>query len=289
MRYYRLDSGEEPRLLAQDGSNYYDLTSVKGELSSLTQLLAAARVADRSVDAIAERLADSADTVPADRVERGLLRPIVPNEVWAAGVTYEISEQARENESTLPTVYRNVYESERPEIFFKATANRTVGPAEAIGVREDSDWNVPEPELGVVIYGGEVVGYTIGNDVSSRDLEGTNPLYLPQAKVYDRCCSIGPCLATADAISDPHDLEISMAIHRNGGTIYEASTSTGEMVRSCEELVSYYRRSNALPEMAVLLTGTSLVPPEEVSLSEGDRVHIEIDEIGSLENPVVTV
>jgi len=289
MRYYRRVESGAPRLFARNGEVAYDLTTVHDDLRSVTDLLAAGKFTGQSVDEVTRSIISHAESVsPSSLVDRAN-RPVVPDEVWAAGVTYEISEQARENESTLPAVYRNVYESERPEIFFKATANRTVGPSEAIGVRGDSEWNVPEPELGVVIYDGGVVGYTIGNDVSSRDLEGANPLYLPQAKVYDRCCSIGPCLATADAISDPHDLEISMAIHRDGEPLYEASTSTAEMVRSCEELVSYYRRSNDLPEMAVLLTGTSLVPPEEVSLSEGDTVRIEIDDIGSLENPVVTV
>jgi 2-dehydro-3-deoxy-D-arabinonate dehydratase len=289
MRYYRrVDSGSR-RIVARDGDRAYDLTSVHDDIESIADLLSAGKFTGTALDEVAASLLDRAESVDVESLEDGAARPVVPDEVWAAGVTYEISEQAREEESELPDVYRRVYENERPEIFFKSTANRTVGPAESIGVRGDSGWNVPEPELGVVIYEGSIVGYTIGNDVSSRELEGTNPLYLPQAKVYDRSCSIGPCLVSAGALSDPHDLDIEMSIHRNGDLVYDGTTNTAEMVRSCEELVDYYRRSNALPRMSVLLTGTSLVPPEDVSLREGDTVTISIESIGTLENPVVTV
>ncbi len=209
--------------------------------------------------------------------------------MWAAGVTYQISEEARKAESGKPEVYMDVYDSDRPELFMKATPSRTVGPGEAIGVRGDSTWDVPEPELGVVLHRGDVVGYTIGNDVSSRDIEGKNPLYLPQAKVYDRCCSIGPCVASAETVEDPHDLEMSLTIERDGETVYEDSTSTSEMVNSCEELVSYLGRHNSLPETLVLLTGTALVPPESFTLTEGDEVTIDIDRIGRLVNDTVTV
>lgn len=205
------------------------------------------------------------------------------------GVTYKISEAARTAESVLPDVYAEVYTAERPELFFKATPGRTVAPGEAVGVRGDSGWDVPEPELGVVLYEGTVVGYTIGNDVSSRAIEGANPLYLPQAKVYDRCCSFGPCVATPGTVGDPHDLDLWIEIARDGETVFADETSTATMKRSCEELVSFWRRHNAIPETAVLLTGTSLVPPDEFTLHPGDRVTIEIEGIGTLENDVVQV
>jgi 2-dehydro-3-deoxy-D-arabinonate dehydratase len=207
--------------------------------------------------------------------------------VWAAGVTYEISEQARRQESTMPEIYLDVYDADRPEIFFKSTPSRTVGPGEQVGIRADSEWDVPEPELGVVLYEGETVGYTVGNDMSSRSLEGQNPLYLPQAKVYDRCCSLGPSVVTD--IEDPHSLALSMSIHRDGESVYSGETNTEEMIRSCEELVSCYRDHNAVPEVAVLLTGTSLVPEDGFTLQEGDRVEIDIEEIGRLHNVVTTV
>ena len=141
----------------------------------------------------------------------------------------------------------------------------------------------------MVLYQGEIVGFTAGNDVSSRSIEGENPLYLPQAKMYDCCCSIGPCVASTETVSDPHELELSMTIERDGEVLYEESTSTSEMVKSCEELVSYYTRHNAVPETAVLLTGTALVPEEGFTLKPGDDVSIEIDDIGVLDNTVTVV
>jgi len=289
MRYYRTVGSIGPRLVARNPDRAYDLTSVHDELRSVTDLLSAAKLTGEPLDDVVEPLTARAETVPVDEVEANATLPIAPDEVWAAGVTYEISEQAREAESVLPEVYRNVFNHERPELFLKATPSRTVGPSDSIGVREDSNWNVPEPELAVVLYHGEIVGYTIGNDVSSREIEGENPLYLPQAKVYDRCCAIGPCFVSSTSISDPHDLDLSMEIDRAGDTVFQGTTSTAEMVRTCEELVSYLRRSNVLPSVAVLLTGTSLVPPEEVSLEVDDTVRIELESIGTLENPVVSV
>lgn len=289
MRYYRSVRSRGPRLVARNGDQAYDLTSVYDELRSVTDLLSAVKLTGGPLDEVVEPLTARAETVPIDDVESNAILPFTPDEVWAAGVTYEISEQAREEESILPEVYRSVFDHERPELFLKATPNRTVGPFDSIGVRRDSNWNVPEPELAVVLYHGDIVGYTIGNDVSSRAIEGENPLYLPQAKVYDRCCAIGPCFVSAAAITDPHDLDLSMEIERAGEAVFEGTTSTAEMVRTCEELVSFLRRSNVLPPVSVLLTGTSLVPSEEVSLRVDDTVRIEIESIGSLENPVVSV
>lgn len=291
MRYYRLETAEETRLVVHDDADAdaYDLTAARPELESFTDLARTSAVTDTSLDALAERLLDAAEPVAREQLETAAAVPVLATEVWAAGVTYEISSEAREEESGLPEVYADVYENERPEIFFKATPSRTVGPGEAIGIRSDSSWNVPEPELGVVLYRGTPVGYTIGNDVSSRDIEGANPLYLPQAKVYNRCCALGPCVASPDTIGDPHDLTIEMSIQRDGVTEFNEETSTAEMVRTCEELTSYLTRHNAIPELTVLLTGTSLVPSEEFTLQPGDRVAIDIDGIGTLENTVTTV
>ncbi|WP_331232972.1 fumarylacetoacetate hydrolase family protein [Natronorarus salvus] len=288
MRYYQQGVGHPPRLVATNGREAYDLTSTNAGLDTFFDLARAARIAKEPIDEIVARHLDDATAVD-EPAGGGLSLPVVPAEVWAAGVTYEISEAAREAESGMPEIYLDVYESERPEIFFKATPSRIVGPGEAVGVRSDSEWNVPEPELGVVLLGGEVVGYTIGNDVSSRSIEGRNPLYLPQAKVYDRCCSLGPAVVSATSIGDPHDLEMSMTITRDAEVEYEESTNTGEMVRTCDELVECYTAHQAVPETAVLLTGTSLVPPESFTLREGDRVSIEIEGIGTLENDVVDV
>ncbi len=291
MRYYMLSETERSvsSLVARDGDDVYDLSSANESVRTFADLARTAHITNRGVDDVAAGLLGDADRLSLETFEGRVELPVTPDEVWAAGVTYEISEQAREAESGMPDVYLDVYEGERPEIFFKATPSRTVGPGEAVGVRGDSEWDVPEPELGVVLYRGEPVGYTIGNDVSSRSIEGRNPLYLPQAKVYDRCCALGPCVASPETVGDPHALELAMQITRDGDILYDESTNTAEMVKTVDELTSYLTRHNAVPELSVLLTGTALVPGEEFTLEAGDEVHIELDEVGSLENGVVEV
>lgn len=284
MRYYR--AGD--RLLATDGTEAVDLTAARPELGSFRDLARVAAGADLTVDEVADRARAEADPVAESRLADPDL-PVRPPEVWAAGVTYHISQQAREGESDTPEMYLDVYDAERPELFLKATPSRTVGPGEAVGVRADSEWDVPEPELGVVLYRGEPVGYTVGNDVSSRDIEGQNPLYLPQAKVYDRSCALGPCVASPATVGDPRALELTMTIERAGETVYEGATSTAEMVRSPTALVEALRAHNPLPELCVLLTGTSLVPPDEFTLQPGDRVDVGLEGVGHLENGVVEV
>jgi len=290
MRYYQLaeDSGSS-RLAVETGGAVYDLTAAKPNLASFSDLLFTSSISEFGVEELTEHLLDRAPEVGDAAVSGATRLPVVAEEVWAAGVTYQISEEAREEESDTPEMYLDVYDSERPEVFFKATPSRTVGPGEAVGIRADSEWDVPEPELGIVLYRGEVVGYTIGNDMSSRSIEGDNPLYLPQAKVYDRCCAIGPCVRSAESIDDPRDLEMSMTIRRGDEVLYDDSTNTSKMVRSVEELVEYYTKHNAVPEVAVLLTGTSLVPEDDFTLHDDDVVDIEIEGIGTLTNPVTTV
>lgn len=293
MRYYQLPGGDHSAnstsFVAVDEEGVaYDLTSASEDLGSFTELARAANASNQTLDAIVRDRIPDANRIDIEDIDDPLC-PVVADEVWAAGVTYQISEEARKAESGKPEVYIDVYESERPELFFKATPSRTVGPNDAVGIRGDSEWNVPEPELGIVLHHGDVVGYTIGNDMSSRSIEGENPLYLPQAKVYDRCCSIGPCVATEETIEDPHNLTISLTIERDGEVAYENSTSTAEMATSCDELVEYLRRHNNLPETLVLLTGTALVPPESFTLMEGDQVTIDIDNIGRLVNHTVVV
>lgn len=287
MRYYQLRSRGESTLAAVTESGAYDLSSVKPDLASFDDLVRTAEIVDRPPDDIVAPLLDDAAQLSMAEVEANCTLPVDVDEVWAAGVTYQISEEARTEESSMAQMYIDVYDAERPELFFKAQGDRTVGPDDAIGVRADSNWNVPEPELGIVLYRGHPVGYTVGNDVSSREIEGANPLYLPQAKIYERCCSLGPCVSTD--ISDPHELEMSMTITRDEEAVYEDTTNTSEMVRTCEDLVSYYTRHNAVPEVAVLLTGTSLVPEEGFTLKAGDHVDIEVEDIGILSNPVVSV
>ena len=208
-------------------------------------------------------------------------------EVWAAGVTYQRSEEARMEESGTPDVYSMVYRAERPEIFMKATPRRVVGPDGTVVIRADSTWDVPEPELAVVVNAhAEIVGYTIGDDVSSRSIEGENPLYLPQAKLYHGACALGPGITPAWEIPDPYDLAIWMAIERDGEVIWEGETRTSGLKRRLEELVSYLFREDEFPDGAIISTGTALVPDSPFTLEAGDVVEIAIDRLGSFRNTV---
>ncbi|AGA26565.1 fumarylacetoacetate (FAA) hydrolase family protein [Singulisphaera acidiphila DSM 18658] len=231
-------------------------------------------------------LADRAGAdLPLERVR--LLAPLDAHEVWGAGVTYERSKVARQEESEQGgSFYDLVYRAERPELFFKATPSRVVGPGSPIRVRADTRWCVPEPELALVLTPDlRLVGYTVGNDVSARDIEGENPLYLPQAKVYDASCALGPWITLASAMPPKNEVEIRLTIERNQAVIFEGRTSLERMGRRFEELIDWLGRDNRFPDGVILLTGTGIVPPDEFSLTEGDLVRIEIDGIGSLVNP----
>jgi 2-dehydro-3-deoxy-D-arabinonate dehydratase len=220
--------------------------------------------------------------------ERRLLAPLDRQEVWAAGVTYLRSRQAREEESQGSGIYDRVYDAERPEIFFKATPSRVSGPNDPIRIRQDATWNVPEPELALVINPAlEIVGYTVGNDVSSRDIEGANPLYLPQAKVYRQCCALGPAIALAGSVPSAADLPIHAEITRKSEVVWTGDIRTSQMKRSFSELVEYLGRDNLFPDGVVLMTGTGLVPPDAITLQASDMVTISIDGIGALRNVVV--
>ena len=230
--------------------------------------------------------ADRADPVPAGAT---ILAPIETQPVWAAGVTYERSRVEREAESvSAADVYALVYDAERPELFFKSPGDRVVAPDDAIGVRRDSAWNAPEPELVIVVDAGMTpVGFTIGNDVSSRSIEGANPLYLPQAKVYERSCALGPCIVAWSELGLPADIRLSVT--RGGSTVFEGETSTAAIHRRLEDLVDWLGRAMAFDRGSFLMTGTGIVPPESFSLTAGDEVLITIAGIGLLRNPVVEV
>jgi 2-dehydro-3-deoxy-D-arabinonate dehydratase len=217
----------------------------------------------------------------------GLALPLEPPEVWCAGVTYERSRRARVEETQVQDVYSLVYDADRPELFLKdAGGRRTVGPGEPIGVRAESTWTVPEPELALVLgHGCRVVGATVGNDVTSRDIEALNPLYLPQAKIFACACALGPAVLTPDEWPDA--FEIRCRIRAADGTvIWEAETSTAQMKRSFDELVQWLAQENPVPPGTVLLTGTGLVPPDEVALAPGHVVEVSVSGIGTLVNPV---
>jgi 2-dehydro-3-deoxy-D-arabinonate dehydratase len=216
-----------------------------------------------------------------------VIAPLDAPEIWCAGVTYERSRDARVEESAVKDVYTMVYDAARPELFMKdAGMRRTVGPGQPIGVRDDSTWNVPEPEIGVVIgKHGRMVGLTIGNDVSSRDIEGANPLYLPQAKIYAGACAIGPAVYVPESFEAP--LRIRTRVTDQWGQIvFEGETFTAQMRRTFADLVRWLLIDNPVPPGSVLLTGTGLVPPDSFSLLPGHFVEIHVPEIGTLANPV---
>jgi 2-dehydro-3-deoxy-D-arabinonate dehydratase len=272
-----------PRLGWWDGSNVLDLaTTGAAWASSLAEILAAAT----PITSLVQQVGGSANAYALGEVT--LLAPIDGQEVWAAGVTYERSRDAREQESeNAADLYARVYNAERPELFFKADARRCAGPDGAIKVRPDARWTVPEPELTLVIDASlQIRGFTIGNDVSSRDIEGENPLYLPQAKVYEGACALGPWIVPTESISDPYALRIACSIARDGAIVWQDETNTQKLHRKLDELVSYLGRCNSFPAGAFLLTGTCLVPPDSLSLQTGDRVEIAIAGLGALRNVV---
>jgi 2-dehydro-3-deoxy-D-arabinonate dehydratase len=220
--------------------------------------------------------------------ELTLLAPIDAQEVWAAGVTYRRSQEARERESAgAARFYDLVYKAPRPELFFKATAHRVAGPGERVRIRRDSRWSVPEPELALVLSPHlKLVGYTIGNDMSARDIEGENPLYLPQAKVYDHACALGPVITLCDSMPPLPQVTIRLVIERGGQRVVEGATGLDAMTRPLADLIDWLGRDNSFPQGVVLLTGTGIVPPDEFSLASGDVVHIDITGIGRLTNVV---
>ena len=252
---------------------------------------------DTMADLLARPLEDLRALVPSQ--SSGASRPVTEvrllppvdglTEIWASGVTYERSMDARVEESVSQDVYTRVYSADRPELFFKAPAWRVVTDGEPVAVRDDSKVTVPEPELALVVTAhGEVAGYTVCNDVSSRDIEGENPLYIPQAKTYAGSCALAAGIRPAWEVPDPAALGIRVQVLRGGETVFEGRTGTDRIHRSLDDIVAYLVRALAFPAGAVLATGTGIVPELEFTLRPGDRVDIEIDEVGTLSNPVTT-
>ncbi|WP_018614697.1 fumarylacetoacetate hydrolase family protein [Segetibacter koreensis] len=225
-----------------------------------------------------------------DKSISGVLAPIGNQELWACGVTYFRSKIGRQEESKDAgggDFYARVYEAERPEVFFKATSHRVVGPNDKVRIRKDSTWDVPEPELTLVVTSsGKIVGYTIGNDMSSRSIEGENPLYLPQAKTYDGCAAVGPCIFVTEQRLD-NNTNIHLEINRNGSTVYEGKIAVNQMKRTPEELVSFVFRECSFPYGCLIMTGTGIVPEHDFTLKSGDEIKISIDGIGTLVNEVM--
>lgn len=271
MRVYRTAAD----IILEDGGSYYRLKSLSW---------------DEFVRGDVQELAREATRGPAVSFDpENALAPIAAQEVWAAGVTYYRSRDARMRESQDAgggDFYARVYSAPRPELFFKATGRRVVGPGASVRIRTDSHWNVAEPELTLLVNpGGRIIGYTVGNDMSSRDIEGENPLYLPQAKVYDGSCALGPCLLLCPE-SLPRSTAISIEIHRSGRSAFAGSTTLNELKRDPQELIEFLFRDNSFPDGVFLMTGTGIVPEDEFTLESGDEISITIDSIGTLRNRV---
>jgi len=235
-------------------------------------------------------LLKTGDAVKTNQVtESEILAPVGKQELWACGVTYLRSKVGRQEESKLSggaDFYAKVYEADRPEVFFKANANRIVGHNEKVNIRKDSTWDVPEPELTLVVTSsGKIIGYTIGNDMSSRSIEGENPLYLPQAKTYDGCAAVGPCIYVTDEPLDTKTM-IHLEIKRKNNTVFTDHIAISQMKRTLEELVSFVYRECSFPDGCLIMTGTGIVPGSEFTLQSGDEIQIAIDNIGTLINVV---
>jgi 2-dehydro-3-deoxy-D-arabinonate dehydratase len=273
MKLYRTKTG----FFAEEGGSCYSVVT-----SDWDELIASPDVYQR----VKASLSPTPCPPPA---ADSLLAPVGSQEIWAAGVTYFRSRDARIEESKDAgggTFYDRVYHAERPELFFKATARRVVHPNQPVRIRSDAKWSVPEPELTLLVSSaGTITGYTIGNDMSSRDIEGENPLYLPQAKVYDGSCALGPALLlTAEPL--PPDTSIQLQVERAGAIVFSGATTLAELKRDPKLLVAYLFRDNSFPNGAFLMTGTGIVPADDFTLASGDRVKILIPPIGTLENPV---
>jgi 2-dehydro-3-deoxy-D-arabinonate dehydratase len=271
MKLYHTANG----IFVEEGSRFYPVPA-----SGWDELI-------RSADLHARVNAATSGSSIGSFEPKSILAPIASQEVWAAGVTYYRSRNARIQESKDAgggDFYDRVYAAERPELFFKATGRRVVGPMGAVRIRSDAKWSVPEPELTLLINpAGQIIGNTIGNDMSSRDIEGENPLYLPQAKVYDGSCALGPCvLISAEPL--PQSTKIDLKIARRGETAFSGSTSLAELKREPKQLAEYLFRDNSFPDGVFLMTGTGVVPGDEFSLASGDVIRIAIDGIGVLEN-----
>ncbi|GMA61963.1 fumarylacetoacetate hydrolase family protein [Alicyclobacillus fastidiosus] len=290
IRYTHPDLGT-PQLGLLDGDRVYSLTEQVPTWTCPVLMWRALQALDIRPSAVVQRLQKGTPLSFAELAsQRLLLPPVATPEVWASGVTYERSREARNAETQIKdSVYDRVYTAARPELFFKATYERLVAPLQPISLRSDSNWMVPEPELAIVVSAnGDLIGYTVGDDVSSRDIEGENPLYLPQAKVFSGSCSLGPALLWSDGEEKPETWTIELTIYREDAVAFSGQVPFSQFRRSFSELTSYLLRDNTIADGTVLMTGTGIVPPDEFTLLPGDVVEIAIEPIGVLKNAVIS-
>ena len=284
---HHLRAGNASRWAVCHDGEWAELDGTLADLLALPLDRARAVVEAAPVDVAEPEAADreAGGSMPGERS----LPPVDRQEIWAAGVTYLRSRDGRKEESGHGALYDHVYDSDRPEIFFKASPWRVVGDGDAVGIRVDSGWDVPEAEVGLVLNAaGDVFGYTLGNDMSSRSIEGENPLYLPQAKIYDRSCALGPAIVPSWAV-EPGPFQIGLRVLRAGCEAYAGTTSTSEMTRGFEDLAGWLFRALSFPAGVILLTGTGVVPDADFTVRPGDTIEITSPALGTLTNPVVAI
>ena len=275
-------------VVVEDEKTLKNITSLRPSIKTSIDLIKVALGNDLTVS---EYLKKTMDTNKGDTPTSILSNsriPIDSPETWAFGVTYEDSMKERQAESDTPDVYGKVYAADRPEAFFKSTLARIKGNNDKVGIRSDSTWDVPEPELTFIVFHGKIVGFTVGNDMSSRSIEGENPLYIPQAKIFNNSASIGPCWVPIELI-DYNNLNVEMIIKRNSKEVYSGSGNTSLMKRKCDELNEWLHKSNDVPDGTTVMTGTGTIPPEDFTLQHGDQISITIQDIGTLVNEVIKV
>lgn len=287
-------SGSAPRVGRVDGDRIVDITNPAAGLNTTLDLIAWADRERANLPAAVRALGVQGGSYSLTQLDRPptsaaahLEIPLFPPEVWGCGVTYRKSAEFRDEETDQKRgMYDQVYSAARPEIFFKATAARCVGPRGPIGIRSDSSFTAPEPELAIVVGSrGDILAYTVADDVSAWDIERENPLYLPQSKIFEGCCALGPALVTPDEVPDPYGLIVRARILRAGQVIFEDSVETSRIKRRLDELVEYLRRDNPIPAGTVVLTGTGIIVSAEHALQEGDLVEVEIPGLGRIQNP----
>ena len=284
MKIYQIDE----KVVVDDGEKISDITKLRPSIKSSLDLI---KVALSNALTVSEYIRKTITKNKENLSKSELINariPIDSPETWAFGVTYEDSMKERQAESDTPDVYGKVYVADRPEAFFKSTLARLKGPNDKVGIRLDSTWDVPEPELTFIIYQGKIIGFTVGNDMSSRSIEGANPLYIPQAKIFNNSASIGPCWVPIELI-DYNNLKVEMIITRISEKVFSGSGSTSLMKRKCDELNDWLHRSNDIPDGTTVMTGTGTIPPEDFTLQEGDEISITIENIGTLVNKVIKV
>ncbi|MBL40947.1 MAG: fumarylacetoacetate hydrolase [Chloroflexi bacterium] len=284
MKIYQIDE----KVVVDDGEKISDITKLRPSIKSSLDLIKVALSNDLTVsEYIKKTIIKNKEYLSKAELINARI-PIDSPETWAFGVTYEDSMKERQAESDTPDVYGKVYVADRPEAFFKSTLARLKGPNDKVGIRLDSTWDVPEPELTFIIFQGKIIGFTVGNDMSSRSIEGANPLYIPQAKIFNNSASIGPCWVPIELI-DYNNLKVEMIITRISEKVFSGSGSTSLMKRKCDELNEWLHRSNDIPDGTTVMTGTGTIPPEDFTLQEGDEISITIENIGTLVNKVIKV